>query len=73
MDRLSPKQRSANMRAVRRSDTAPEMAVRRLLHRAGYRYRFHNAALPGRPDIDLQAPTQGYIRPRLCLAWPRVS
>ena len=51
MDRLSPEQRSANMRAVRRSDTAPEMAVRRLLFRAGYRYRLHDGALPGRPDI----------------------
>jgi DNA mismatch endonuclease (patch repair protein) len=39
------------MRAVRRSDTAPEMAVRRLLHRAGYRYRLHDVRLPGRPDV----------------------
>ena len=51
MDRLTPEQRSANMRAVRRSDTAPEMAVRRLLFRAGYRYRLHDGELPGRPDI----------------------
>ena len=27
------------------------MAVRRLLHRLGYRYRLHRADLPGRPDI----------------------
>jgi DNA mismatch endonuclease (patch repair protein) len=51
MDHLSPHQRSANMRAVKRSDTAPEMAVRRLLFRAGYRYRLHDGRLPGRPDI----------------------
>lgn len=31
--------RSRNMAAIRRSDTAPEMAVRSLLHRAGYRFR----------------------------------
>jgi len=43
-------QRSAIMRAVRGKDTAPEWAVRRLLHRLGYRYRLHGD-LPGRPDI----------------------
>lgn len=32
-------------------DTAPELAVRRLLHRLGYRYRLHRRDLPGTPDI----------------------
>jgi DNA mismatch endonuclease, patch repair protein len=31
--------RSANMRANRRTDTKPEMALRRALHRQGYRFR----------------------------------
>lgn len=39
------------MRAVRRKDTAPEVAVRRLLHAAGYRYRLHLKTLPGSPDV----------------------
>lgn len=39
------------MRAVRSRDTGPEMAVRRLLHGLGYRYRLHRADLPGRPDL----------------------
>lgn len=43
--------RSALMRKIRRRDTGPEMTVRRLLHRAGYRYRLQAADLPGRPDI----------------------
>ena len=43
--------RSATMRAVKSRDTKPEMRVRRLLHRAGYRYRLHAADLPGAPDI----------------------
>jgi DNA mismatch endonuclease (patch repair protein) len=51
MDRLTPEARRANMRAVRRKDTAPEMTVRRLLHAAGYRYRLHVHKLPGSPDI----------------------
>ena len=43
--------RSALMRRVRRRDTGPEMMVRRLLHREGYRFRLHAGELPGRPDI----------------------
>jgi DNA mismatch endonuclease, patch repair protein len=39
------------MRAVRQKDTAPEMAVRRLLHGLGFRYRLHDRQLPGTPDI----------------------
>lgn len=31
--------------------TKPELVVRSLLHRLGYRYRLHRKDLPGRPDI----------------------
>lgn len=43
--------RSANMASVGSKDTKPELAVRRLLHRLGYRYRLHQTELPGTPDI----------------------
>lgn len=33
--------------------TKPEMALRRLLHQAGLRYRVNSRVLPGRPDIAL--------------------
>lgn len=52
-DRLSEAQRSAVMSRVRNRDTAPEMAVRSLLHRMGYRFRLHRRDLPGTPDIVL--------------------
>lgn len=39
------------MRAVKGKDTKPEMAVRRLAHGMGYRYRLHRKDLPGRPDL----------------------
>ena len=39
------------MSRVRAKDTKPEMVVRRLAHRMGYRYRLHGARLPGRPDL----------------------
>ena len=43
--------RSAIMRSVRSKDTEPEMAVRRFVHRLGYRFRLHNKSLPGTPDL----------------------
>ena len=43
--------RSAIMRAIRGKDTQPEIAVRRLVHRMGYRYRLHVRSLPGCPDL----------------------
>lgn len=51
MDTLSPKDRSDQMRLVRSKNTKPEMAVRRLAHALGYRYRLHAKSLPGRPDL----------------------
>jgi len=43
--------RSANMRAIRGKDMLPELAVRRLVHKLGYRFRLHRADLPGKPDL----------------------
>lgn len=43
--------RSRTMARIRSRDTGPELFVRRLLTRLGYRYRLHRADLPGRPDI----------------------
>ena len=50
-DTLSPAERSARMARVRGRDTGPELRVRRLLHRLGYRYRLHGPGLPGKPDL----------------------
>lgn len=43
--------RSEIMSKVRSKDTTPELLVRRLLTRLGYRYRLHRKDLPGNPDI----------------------
>jgi DNA mismatch endonuclease (patch repair protein) len=51
MDTYDAGTRSRTMRAVRSTDTTPELAVRRALHAAGYRYRVHVKDLPGKPDI----------------------
>ena len=50
-DRYSAEVRSRTMARVRSKDTRPEMAVRRELHRLGYRYRLHHPNLPGKPDL----------------------
>lgn len=41
------------MSRIRASNTKPELIVRSLLHRGGYRFRLHRQDLPGRPDIVL--------------------
>ena len=50
-DTIGPERRSRNMSRIRSRNTRPEMAVRRLLHRMGHRYRLHRKDLPGTPDI----------------------
>ena len=46
-------QRSRNMSAIKSKNTKPEIAVRKLLHSLGYRFRLHRKDLPGSPDIVL--------------------
>lgn len=51
MDTLSASKRSRIMSLVKGKNTRPEMIVRRLVHGAGFRYRLHDAKLPGKPDL----------------------
>ena len=55
MDSLTPAERSERMGRIRNKNTRPEMRVRRLLHRMGYRYRLHRRDLPGTPDLVFSA------------------
>ena len=50
-DKLSPAHRSENMRRIRSKGMKPEIAVRQLAHRLGYRFRLHRLDLPGKPDL----------------------
>ncbi|MDT0633641.1 very short patch repair endonuclease [Spectribacter hydrogenoxidans] len=43
--------RSRMMARVGSKNTKPELALRRLLHKRGFRYRLHGSELPGRPDL----------------------
>ncbi len=39
------------MQAVKSQNTAPELIVRSVVHRMGYRFRLHRKDLPGKPDL----------------------
>ena len=56
-DVFDAKKRSAVMRAVKSSNTAPELAVRAAVCALGYgrRYRLNGAHLPGKPDLVFTA------------------
>ncbi len=50
-DIYEPRKRSEIMSRIRGRGTKPELIVRRIAHRLGFRYRLHRKDLPGRPDI----------------------
>ena len=43
--------RSFNMSRIKSRDTKPELIVRSLVHKLGYRFRLHRKDLPGKPDL----------------------
>lgn len=43
------------MRRIKSAHTTPELTVRRLAWRLGYRYRLHKKDLPGKPDLVFPA------------------
>ena len=53
-DVVDARTRSRMMSGIRGKDTRPEMLVRRELHRLGFRFRLHDARLPGKPDLVLR-------------------
>ena len=53
IDTFSPEKRAWVMRRITGKDTKPELIVRTLLHRAGYRFKANDKTLPGRPDLVL--------------------
>lgn len=42
------------MKRVQSMNTKPEIIVRSILHKIGYRFRLHLPDLPGRPDIVMR-------------------
>ena len=53
VDKLTKEKRSWNMSRIRGKDTKPEIIVRSILHKNGFRFRLNRKDLPGKPDIVL--------------------
>lgn len=52
-DTMTKEQRSWVMSRIRSKNTKPEIVVRSLLHRMGFRFCLGGCGLPGRPDVVL--------------------
>jgi DNA mismatch endonuclease, patch repair protein len=50
-DNMTPEQRSRTMSCIRKTDTKPELIIRRLVFARGLRYRKYSSRLPGKPDL----------------------
>ncbi len=51
MDIVDAQTRSRMMSGIKGRDTVPEVVVRRVAHRMGFRFRLYRKDLPGRPDL----------------------
>ena len=51
MKKKNPLTRSQNMARIKSKNTKPEIYIRKLLYKMGYRYRVNYSQLPGTPDI----------------------
>jgi len=51
MGKINRSKRSFNMSRIRGKDTKPELVVRKILFKNGYRYRLHSNRVVGKPDI----------------------
>lgn len=52
-DTLTKEKRSWNMSRITGRNTKPEILLRSMLHKEGFRFRLHDKRLPGKPDIVL--------------------
>lgn len=50
-DTRTKEERSKNMAAIKSKDTKPEVYLRKLLFKHGFRYRKHSKTVPGHPDM----------------------
>jgi DNA mismatch endonuclease (patch repair protein) len=69
MDVLTPDQRRRCMARIRARNTKPEIVLRKQLFALGFRYRLHDRALPGTPDIVFPKIPRRGLRAWMLLAW----
>ena len=71
-DVVDVKTRSRMMSGIRSKNTRPELLIRSLLHRAGFRFRLHKKNHPRSPGPIPVSLQSGYFCPRMFLARPRL-
>ncbi|MDV7491101.1 DNA mismatch endonuclease Vsr [Acinetobacter baumannii] len=54
IDIVDTSTRSRIMASIKGRDTKPEILIRKLLHKRGFRFRLHVKELPGKPDVVLK-------------------
>lgn len=54
VDIVDTSTRSRIMASIKGRDTKPEILIRKLLHKRGFRFRLHVKELPGSPDVVLR-------------------
>jgi DNA mismatch endonuclease (patch repair protein) len=71
MDIVDKQTRSRTMAGIGSKDTKPELAVRRYLHRSGFRFHLHIAKLPEKPDLVLpKHQTVIFVKESSFTRWP---
>jgi DNA mismatch endonuclease (patch repair protein) len=55
VDNLSEQTRSRVMSAIKARHTRPELRVRSIIHRLGFRFRLCDKRLPGKPDLAFRS------------------
>lgn len=53
MDKITKEKRSWNMSRIKGKNTQPEIIVRSIIYKMGYRFRLYSTKLTGKPDIVL--------------------
>lgn len=61
MDHLTAEKRSWNMSRIKGKDTKPEILLRSMLHRAGYRFRKNVKDLPGKATATNKVRGNGEV------------
>ena len=60
-DIFTKARRSWNMSRIKGKNTKPELLLRSLLHRTGFRFRLHDKKLPGKPISYCRATKLSYL------------
>ncbi len=65
LDKLTKERRSWNMSRIRGKNTTPELVVRSLLHRMGFRFRLHVRIPIPPPKVGMNSTSSHHLQKRI--------